>query len=85
MKPEDWDYRWGKSQTQFHMPKIHPYVDMILPLFNFFLFLTMCLNQQRVFRLVLWLNSFVDTGNISYSFRISRRDVEQQTRTKARR
>lgn len=24
MKPEDWDYRWGKSQTQFHMPKIHP-------------------------------------------------------------
>lgn len=40
MKPEDWDYRWGKSQTQFHMPKIHPYVDMILPLFNFFVFLT---------------------------------------------
>uniref|UniRef100_A0A8W8LT83 thiopurine S-methyltransferase n=1 Tax=Magallana gigas TaxID=29159 RepID=A0A8W8LT83_MAGGI len=27
MKPEDWDYRWGKSQTQFHMPKIHPLAD----------------------------------------------------------
>ncbi|XP_048762685.2 probable thiopurine S-methyltransferase [Ostrea edulis] len=24
MKPEDWSYRWGKSHTQFHMPKIHP-------------------------------------------------------------
>lgn len=75
MKPEDWDYRWGKSQTQFHMPKIHPYVYMIRALLNF-LYSLLCMKAATGFS---FGNSFVDTRNISYSFRISRRDVEQQT------
>ncbi|KAJ8305598.1 hypothetical protein KUTeg_016143 [Tegillarca granosa] len=24
MSVEDWEYRWGKNQTQFHMNKVHP-------------------------------------------------------------
>lgn len=48
MKPEDWDYRWGKSQTQFHMPKIHPYVYMIRALLNF-LYSLLCMKAATGF------------------------------------
>ena len=24
MTVKDWEYRWSKEQTQFHMPKYHP-------------------------------------------------------------
>jgi hypothetical protein len=49
MKPEDWNYRWGKSQTQFHMPKIHPYVLYDVPnyyelYFNIFTFILYALD-----------------------------------------
>lgn len=30
MSVEDWEYRWGKNQTQFHMNKVHPMLQKYL-------------------------------------------------------